>query len=68
MPDTQENLAKLMLESGIIENNGIDQYLYDIAIPVADSPEKKQLKAVRATRIASMFFTGRYKPLEGSLQ
>ena len=62
IPDTQENLAKILLDVGIIESNERNEYLFDIAIHVADSPEKKQFKAVKATRIVNLLLARHYKP------
>jgi hypothetical protein len=46
----------------------MNEYLFDIAIPVADSPEKKYLKAVKASRTVNLLFAGRYKALQGNVQ
>ncbi|WP_347987723.1 TraI domain-containing protein [Methylomonas sp. AM2-LC] len=68
IPDTQEKLAEILLDVGIIESNEMNEYLFDIAIPVADSPEKKYLKAVKASRTVNLLFAGRYKALQGNVQ
>ncbi len=68
IPDTQEKLAEILLDVGIIESNEMNEHLFDIAIPVADSPEKKYLKAVKASCTVNLLFAGRYKALQGNVQ
>ncbi len=67
-PSTQEILAEIMLDAEIIEsNNGLNGYLFDIAVPVADSDEKKQIVALKLIRHEILFVKNQFKPLLGNL-
>ena len=67
-PSTQEILAEIMLDAGIIEsNNGLNGYLFDIAVPVVDSDEKKQIVALKLARHEILFVKNQVKPLPSKL-
>ena len=67
-PSTQEILAEIMLDAGIIEsNNGLNGYLFDIAVPVADSEEKKPIVALKLARHEILFVKNQVKPLPVNL-
>jgi hypothetical protein len=67
-PSTQEILAEIMLDAGIIEsNNGLNGYLFDIAVPVAYSEEKKSIVALKLARHEILFVKNQVKPLPVNL-
>jgi hypothetical protein len=67
-PSTQEILAEIMLDAGIIEsNNGLNGYLFDIAVPVADSEEKKSIVALKLARHEILFVKNQVKPIPVNL-
>jgi DNA segregation ATPase FtsK/SpoIIIE-like protein len=69
VPNTMEILAELMSEAGIIDkaplNNG---YIFEIAIPQSDSPDKKEVTALRLTNKEVLFERVEYIPLNMELQ
>lgn len=69
VPNTTEILAELMQEAGIIDRIDTEKgYLFDIAVPQPDSPEKKHLTAIRLVRHEILFEKFEYTPLEFNLQ
>jgi hypothetical protein len=67
IPSTQEILAEIMLDAGIIVSNAMGSYLFDIAIPVAESAEKKPLEALKLARYEILFVKDQPKPIEDNL-
>jgi hypothetical protein len=67
IPSTQEILAEIMLDAGIIVANALGSYLFDIAIPVAESAEKKHLEALKLARYEILFVKDQHKPIEDNL-
>lgn len=67
IPSTQEILAEIMLDAGIIVANAMGSYLFDIAIPVAESAEKKPLEALKLARYEILFVKDQHKPIEDNL-
>jgi len=56
VPSTDEILAEILLDAGIIaSSNGMNRYLFEIAVPVADSTEKKHVDAIKLTRHEILF-------------
>lgn len=56
VPSTDEILAEILLDAGIIaSSNGMNRYLFEIAVPVADSSEKKHVDAIKLTRHEILF-------------
>jgi Putative helicase len=64
VPGTGEILAEIMLDAGIIESSGdINGYLFDIAVPVAESPGFKYFEALKVTRPEILFVKIKFIPL-----
>ncbi len=56
VPSTDEILAEILLDAGIIaSSHGMNRYLFEIAVPVADSSEKKHVDAIKLTRHEILF-------------
>ena len=68
IPNTQEILADIMLDAGIIEKSRLGGYLFDIGIPVADSEEKKHVEALKLARHEILFAKTPHKPIGENLQ
>ena len=68
IPSTQEILADIMLDAGIIEKSGIGGYLFDIGVPVAERGEKKHVEALKMARYEILFVKTQHKPITGNLQ
>ena len=68
IPNTQEILADIMLDAGIIEKSKLGGYLFDIGIPVADSEEKKHVEALKLARHEILFTKTPHKPIGENLQ
>jgi hypothetical protein len=69
VPSTQEILAEIMLDAGIIESsNGVGGYLFDIEVPMAESGEKKHFEALKLARYEILFVKTQHKPIEGNLR
>lgn len=67
IPNTQEILADILLDAGIIESNSLGGYLFDIAVPVVDSKDKKSLEALKLARYEVLFVRTHHKPIDGNL-
>lgn len=67
IPNTQEILADILLDAGIIEKNSLGGYLFDIAVPVVDSKDKKCLEALKLARYEVLFVRTHHKPIDGDL-
>lgn len=65
IPSTVEILAELMMEAGIIDTTPVaGGYVFDIAVPQPDSPDKKRVTAIRLVRHEILFQDdGSYEPL-----
>jgi len=65
IPSTVEILAELMMEAGIIDTTPVaGGYVFDIAVPQPDSPDKKLVTAIRLVRHEILFQDdGGYEPL-----
>jgi len=68
IPNTQEILADILLDAGIIEKNSLGGYLYDIAVPVVESKDKKSLEALKLARYEVLFVKTHHKPIEEDLR
>jgi conjugal transfer pilus assembly protein TraI len=68
LPSTQEILADIMLDAGIIEKNQLGGYLFDIGVPVAESDEKKHVEALKLARYEILFVKNQHKPIDGNLR
>jgi hypothetical protein len=68
IPSTQEILADIMLDAGIIEKNRLGGYLFDIGVPVFESDEKKHVEALKLARYEILFVKTQHKPITGNLQ
>lgn len=68
LPNTHEILAEIMLDAGIIEKSRLGGYLFDIAIPVAESAEKKHVEALKFARYETLFAKNQHKPIDGNLR
>jgi hypothetical protein len=69
VPSTQEILAEIMLDAGIIESsNGLGGYLFDIEVPMAESGEKKHFEALKLARYEILFVKTQHKPIERNLR
>ena len=68
IPSTQEILADIMLDAGIIEKNKIGGYLFDIGVPVAESEERKHVDALKFARYETLFVKTKNKPIDGNLE
>jgi len=56
IPSTVEILAELMMEAGIIDTTPVaGGYVFDIAVPQPDSPDKKLVTAIRLVRHEILF-------------
>lgn len=56
VPWTEEILADIMLDAGMIERSeGLNGYLHEIAVPVVDSTDNKYLDAVKLVRTETLF-------------
>jgi hypothetical protein len=68
IPSTQEILADILLDAGIIEKSRLGGYLFDIEVPVAESKEKKHLEALKLARYEILFVKTQHKPIDGNLR
>lgn len=68
IPSTQEILADILLDAGIIEKSRLGGYLFDIEVPVAESNEKKHLEALKLARYEILFVKTQHKPIDGNLR
>lgn len=63
IPNTNEILADILMEAGVIEKNKFDGYLFEIAVPVVDSKEKKTLESIKLARPEILFVKTHHKPI-----
>ena len=68
IPSTQEILADIMLDAGIIQRNKRGGYLFDIGVPVAESDEKKHVEALKFARYETLFMKTKQNPIKGNLE
>lgn len=56
VPNTTDIVAEMMLDAGIIVHNGnLSGFVFDIAIPQGDQPERKSVTAIRLKRPEILF-------------
>ncbi len=67
IPNTNEILADILLEAGVIKKNKFDGYLYEISVPVVDSKEKKSLESIKLARPEILFVKTHHKPINEDL-
>ena len=68
LPNTHEILAEIMLDAGIIERNRLGGYLFDIAVPNAESAEKTPVEALKFAHYETLFTKTQHKPIDENLQ
>ncbi|MBS3951871.1 MAG: TraI domain-containing protein [Methylomicrobium sp.] len=68
IPSTQEILADILLDAGIIEKSRLGGYLFDIEVPAAESKEKNHLEALKLARYEILFVKTQHKPIDGNLR
>ena len=64
VPGTDEILAEIMLDAGMVaRSHAMNGYLFEIAVPCADSQDKRYLDAIKLTRIEILFSKADATPL-----
>ncbi len=67
IPSTQEILADIMLDAGMIEKSELGGYLFDIGVPTAESEDRKHVEVLKLARYEILFEKTQYKPIKGNL-
>lgn len=67
IPNTNEVLADILLEAGIVCRNRLGGYVYDISVPVVDSADRKSLESLKIARPEILFVKTHHKPINEEL-
>ncbi|MBS3951490.1 MAG: TraI domain-containing protein [Methylomicrobium sp.] len=67
IPNTNEVLADILLEAGIVSRNHLGGYVYEISVPVIDSKDRKCLDSLKIARPEILFVKTHHQPINEEL-